>query len=363
MSMTRWRYLRLRRVAVAGATLCVLGGGVWALDRSGEGGLGVASAQDRDRSSFSERARPRLPESEGERWSRGFAGVRVFTKPSRDAVMGFSRTTSVLEVLVSGGQLVERGDLLVRGDDREDEALLRQQRVRAETSLPIERERKIEALAKVEYERMREVHQQDGAAQLEVDRARLNWETSVLDARMAVWQQEQEAMQVERAEARVEALRLRAPFDGVVESVKVDEGDTIRESEKVVRVVRINPLWMDVHAPVEETLLLGLEPGDPAWVLVDYPGEPRLLEGRVVEVSPVADFSIRKRRVRVEADNPEGWPPGLGAWVRFQEPSDEWRTAFHAVFSADGAVASKPSGEGLDRELDRGDSGVAGGGR
>src|SRR5262245_21817332 len=68
---------------------------------------------------------------------REFGGYRAFTRPSRDSTMGFSQPTQVQEILVKGGQVVKKGELIIRGDDGEDQALLKLQRMRAETDLPI----------------------------------------------------------------------------------------------------------------------------------------------------------------------------------------------------------------------------------
>jgi hypothetical protein len=48
-------------------------------------------------------------------WWASFGGEKAFVKPSQDAVMGFTLSTSVKNVLVQGGQRVKQGDLLVQG--------------------------------------------------------------------------------------------------------------------------------------------------------------------------------------------------------------------------------------------------------
>ncbi|MEO0631832.1 MAG: HlyD family efflux transporter periplasmic adaptor subunit [Planctomycetota bacterium] len=122
-------------------------------------------------------------------------------------------------------------------------------------------------------------------------------------------------------EARVNDHHLTAPFDGTVDIVFVDVGDSVRDTDPAVRVVSVDPLWVDVATPTEQTL--DLEPGDPAWVRVRIGEEPRVLSATIVGISPVADSVTGARRVRVEASNPEGLPAGLTAFVRFDEPPAE----------------------------------------
>jgi multidrug efflux pump subunit AcrA (membrane-fusion protein) len=65
-----------------------------------------------------------------------------------------------------------------------------------------------------------------------------------------------------------------------------------------------------------------------------------------VYVSPVADSVSQTRRVRVEIDNPEGWPAGTQARVRFTEPTGEWKSRVPAGGSATpggGVSAAEPA--------------------
>jgi len=253
-----------------------------------------------------------------------FGGSRTFTKPSKDAEIGFQVPTQVMEVPVSGGDRVEEGDLLIRGDDAEEMALLEIQKMRAETDLPVLRAQEQFELAKVEFEMQTEAYENGGATEQEVNRARVNMRIAELDVDQAKQNLEQERLQYERLKARSTRFRLTAPFDGRVASVEASPGDTVQESQPIVRVVRIDPLWIDVNAPVRQTIRMGLSEGDPAWAMVDVATGARVVKGRIIEVSPVAEFASRQRRVRVEIPNPEKWPPGLATWVRFDPPPARW---------------------------------------
>lgn len=257
-----------------------------------------------------------------------FGGERSFTRPSKDATIGFQVPTSVKEVAVVGGQRVQAGDLLVRGDDAEERVLMRLQEDRAATDLPVLRATEQHELAKIEHELTQESFSRGSANEQEVRRAAVSERIAEIDLERERWNHEQEVIQLDRVRERVARYSLRAPFDGQIDVVQVDMGDTIRETEPVVRVVRIDPLHIDVHVPFLATLSLDLDAGDRAWILLDVPGRPQLLEGRVVEVSPVGDFASRKQRVRVEAANPEALPTGLPAYVRFTPPTEEFLSAF-----------------------------------
>jgi multidrug efflux pump subunit AcrA (membrane-fusion protein) len=195
-------------------------------------------------------------------------GERAVVKPSRDAVMGFTVSTSVQEVLVSGGQAVKAGELLIRGNDIEDVAEAKFQRARADTELPVDRARAETSLAELEYQRQLEAFNQGAGSQLELDRALVTRDTSRIDLDLALLNQVLSDLQAGRAEARAAKLSLRAPFDGVVDIINVDRGQSVRDGEPVVRVVSVDPLWIDVPVETAMTMTQSLHPGSLAWVLL-----------------------------------------------------------------------------------------------
>lgn len=261
----------------------------------------------------------------------GFGGEKAFTRPKQDAVMGLSIATTIREVLVKGGDRVKKGQVLVRGDDAEELALLKAQQLRANSSLPVDRAEKAVELQRFEYDQLLNLQREGGGSPQELERARLSLEAAKIDYETAKLNQEQEVIQVDRVIARVDRYRILAPFDGEVDTVFMDNGQSVTDNDKVLRVVEIDPLEIDVAPPIAVTLADpatgrdAVRVGQPAWVLMELPGEPRVHVGKVTEVSPVADPRSGTRRVRVEVANPEGIVAGLTAWVRFTEPQGIWK--------------------------------------
>lgn len=253
-------------------------------------------------------------------------GVLSLLRPCKDAIMGFQQPTKVAAVPIRGGQEVMKGQVIVKGDDAEEDALLRIQAVRARTTLPVDRARAAMNQAEHESNMMHEAKAKGAAGDQEVRRADLNHTVARLDFENAELQQAQEVIQYDRMKARVDRYRIEAPFDGIVDLVMADLGQSVGESDKLVRVVNIDQLWIDVGARIDDPLTLRLKEFDPAWVLLDVAGEARLCRGKVIEVSPTADLSSRTRRIRVEIENPKGPQrviAGGPAWVRFSPPPND----------------------------------------
>lgn len=260
-----------------------------------------------------------------ERFAAEFGGTPAATRPSRDAQMSFSFSTEIVEVPVKGGQRVKKGDLLVRARDAEVITAIDQQRALAANTLEIEGAGKQADLAKIRFENLKNA----GAfSPQEYDERRIEADIAAVQHEQAKFNKDQQGLRLAQLEAQYERYRLVAPFDGIVDEVTVDVGQGVTEQDKVVRVVDIDRLWLDPTPPTALTLELDLKPGSPAWVLVDLPGRPRLVEGKVLEISAVADAVSLTRRVRVEIENPQGWPAGTQAVVRFTRPPEgQWALA------------------------------------
>lgn len=275
-----------------------------------------------------------------------FAGTRAVTRPSQDASMGFQTPTTIEEILARPGTEVSKGQLIMRGDDGEDTALLKLQQIRVENPLAVDRAKAAMELADVEYKRLKDIYEKGGSAILEVERARLQYEATRIDWEIAKNQQAQEVIQLERLQSRIERVRLAAPFDGVIDSVNFDVGEIVRESEKIIRVVSVDPLWVDVNAPTNEQTVLAMQPGAPAWILCDVAGTAKLTQGRVIEVAPTADSASRTRRIRVQVENNKGEHrllAGEPVWVRFSEPDAQTLARAVQDVPAQSPVASRQS--------------------
>jgi len=85
----------------------------------------------------------------------------------------------------------------------------------------------------------------------------------------------------------------------------------------VVRLVQIDPLWIDVPVPIEKAKRL--KPGDVvpvAFLRAEGPAgkeafvEDERAEGKVIFVAAVSDAAAAALTVRVEVPNPKGRPAG-----------------------------------------------------
>jgi RND family efflux transporter MFP subunit len=277
-----------------------------------------------------------------------FDGARADTRPIRDVVMSFPFATEVAQVLVKGGQSVRKGDLLVRARDAEVVAALESQRSVAANDLEVQGAAAARELAEFRFEQLK---RSASFSPSEFEELRIAALTARVQHDQAKFNLEQQRLRLAQLEAQAERFRLEAPFDGVIEQVLVEVGQGVNEQDDALRIVDVSSLRLDAFPPTDQTIRLNLQPGGPAWVLIDLPDRPCLVEGRIEYISPVADSVGLARRVRVEVENHGSWPAGTQAVVRFTppgEPFEKYRAApgRHETLSAREALLTAPMSPG-----------------
>lgn len=258
-------------------------------------------------------------------WAIEFGGIHHFTQPSKDAMMGFNLPNEVRHVLVKVGDDVKKGDVLVRARDGDAQAALRIQQRRAESRLEIALGENRLDLAQIEFDNQKDARERGAGNAVEFERTRASLENARIELEIAKERFEEQALILERQKAELERYAVIAQFDGTVASIEVSPGQAMQDSQPVLRLVSIDPLHVRLPTPSSMVLGMGIGRGHKAWVAVNVAGTPRLFEGEVIEVSPIADFGSDKVWVKVELPNPDKIMSGLPAWVRFQEPTEAFK--------------------------------------
>jgi RND family efflux transporter MFP subunit len=253
-----------------------------------------------------------------------FGGIKAPVRASRDATLSFTFPAEVSKVLVKGGQRVKQGELLIQSKDEEARAQRDLQQSQAESDLDVQKAQTGVDQAQVEFDGWKKMDKKTAGSEIEYERARTLLAARKVELDIAKLQRAQAKIQLALRQAQLDRYAINAPFDGVIDNVMVEVGEVKKDTEPVLKIVSTDPLWMDVMTGTDQTITLGLKPGDKAWVVLELPGETPVHLGRVIEVGAEADFASATRRVRVELGNADNWPAGIQAWVRFTEPEGEW---------------------------------------
>ncbi len=199
----------------------------------------------------------------------------------------------VVEVLVPEWTRVKKGDVLLRFDAREAEAVAASARasfLQAEVAA---------ARATRERERTEKLKEAGLATQQQVDEARAAADAAQATAGAA-------RAQKDVAETRLAKTVVRAPLDGVVASRSVNPGDFVQNMGSDNTMFRIvDNRLLDLAVAVPSSRLSDVRLGQPLTFASDaVPG--RTFEGRVRFVNPAADAASRTVKVFVAVPNADG---------------------------------------------------------
>ena len=196
------------------------------------------------------------------------------TAPARIVNLAVETDGRVEYVGAERGASLERGDLIVRLDERDRTARLAQ----AEATLK-QREVEFDARSRLKSDSyVSEAQLQEAVALLETARA-----------------------EVTRAELDLTYMRVRAPFAGALQARMVEIGDFVKRGDPIATYVDNRRIIVSAN----------LSEFDAKYVDVDDPAEARLatgetVRGRIRYVAPVADEATRTFTVELEVDNADG---------------------------------------------------------
>jgi len=244
--------------------------------------------------------------------------VEAITLPSADVTLSFVRAGRIAEVLVKEGDAVEAGQVLVRQDDEAERIQLEQLKVQAEDTTRIEAAEAQLAQKQEDLKKLEWAQKEGAATDWEVRRARLEVRIGELSLRLARFEHEQDGRKFAETKAQIDRMRLTSPVAGKVEEVAVETGEAVEPLAPVVRVVKTNPLWVNVPVPLAQAR--ELKRGCGATVTFSGPVAEEgkgITEGRVIHVAAVADAASDTLTVRVEVPNVSSRPAGERVAVAF----------------------------------------------
>lgn len=233
---------------------------------------------------------------------------------------------------LQGGVQVRRGDVLVALDAREfRERLDRIERLIAAhesdlAAMDVEQESLDEQVklaeeavevTRWEIAQLSSAETGGGASRVEIERLRRQLTVALREALALRQQQEllpsrrarvEALISAERASARgaqldLERTRIRAPIDGVLQSMNIEVGEHVTPGRVVARIVDLRTIEVPLRVPVSAASDLSV--GVPAELLPSGPGAERWV-GRVSRIAPEADPATRTMTLFVEVEQEVG---------------------------------------------------------
>ena len=188
----------------------------------------------------------------------------------------------VLSLGFADGARVRAGQVLVQMDDTLQRAEVQQSLAQM-------------SIAKANHKRNQELVAQNFIAQRSLDESAAALQ--VADAQLGL------------SCARLERMRLIAPFNGVVGIRSVNVGDYVKDGADLINLENIGSLYVDYRLP--ERYQIKVKPGQTLEVKLDaFPG--RLFKASVEAVDPLIDANGRSIGIRAVLANTAGEPIAAG---------------------------------------------------
>jgi RND family efflux transporter MFP subunit len=240
-------------------------------------------------------------------WGASDAGITAITIPSADVTLSFVQPGRIADVRVREGESVKAGQWLVEQDDAVDRARLAQLEAESEDTTQIQAAEASLKQKKVDLKKIETAAARNAATELEVEYAKLNVTIAGLSLQVAIFEHEQAKRKFEEMKLQIDNMSLKSPISGTVEKIDVETGESVNALESVIRVVQIDPLWIDVPVPVPQASSLRYG----ATTRVEFP-EPRktTADGMVIYIGAVADAASGTLRVRLQVPNKSKRPAG-----------------------------------------------------
>jgi RND family efflux transporter MFP subunit len=230
--------------------------------------------------------------------------IDAFTSPSSDVLLSFVIPGKVADVRIKIGDVVKKGTLLITQDDSLEKAKLKQLvagydnsvKEKAELSKLEQRKRDLAAL--------RKATRTGATSRKEMELAALEVKQLEYALEMLAFEKSQILKKINEEKIALSQMRLYSPLSGVVESIAIEKGESVQQLKEIVRIIRVNPLWIDVNIPLNLTENFNVN--DKCFVTFPSNSEEQVIkEATVIFKSFVADPGSDTLKYRLEVSNPE----------------------------------------------------------
>lgn len=204
-----------------------------------------------------------------------FISVNGATAATDEVLVSSETPGKIKAILFREGDVVKKGDILVRLDDDELQAQRNRLQVQSELNKKI-------------AERLWGLYEKEGVSLQEYEIAAAEYEKSKAELSLL--------------DAQLEKRVIRAPFNGRLGLRLVSEGSYLAPGAAIVKLVNLDPIKIDFSVPEKYSRQLGR--GSQVEFQVD--GIPGINRATVEAVDPSIDPATRTFRLKAGAPNPNG---------------------------------------------------------
>lgn len=201
--------------------------------------------------------------------------------------VGAQVSGQIQKLYVKRGDVVKEGDLLCEIDPQIQENNLKT--AQAQEKLIAAQIKASEAQLlrdKLEYQRQRELMKTDATSRQELELAQAQYLVSQADLEALQAQYEQAVIAVDDAKTNLGYTQIRAPMDGTVYAVPVEEGQTVNANQTTPTILKLAKLdVMTVETEISEADVVRVHPGMQAGFTI-LGLQNRSFDAKLVSIDP-----------------------------------------------------------------------------
>ena len=255
--------------------------------------------------------------------SNGMNTFDAITQASHDVELAFTIPGRISSVLVKPGSTVKAGQVLVELDHEAHKHLLdiSKLKINSNTDEKIATQRLLLAILEEEDANQQYTNRATSANKQKKTKTQIHRKLAELELARVKEHRLREEQNLKRLLAHQAQYKLRAEYDGTIETVTVSAGTHIKPGKPIVRLVNYQTIQIHATIPTEKTHQLNI--GDAA--LIQASGQHQPIQGRIIHLSKIIDHATDTRHVHIQIENNHGLL--VGSHVRLLLPSPHDSTA------------------------------------
>lgn len=234
------------------------------------------------------------------------------TKPVSDVELSFVQPGKIKHILITEGDVVGEGDILVTLEDDIEQIQKKILTGRCENRVPMDLAEVELVQKKKNLESLKLANIKGATSEWEVDHAALAVDTAFLTVKVRQFEHSQDILKLESLKGQIERLTLKSPKKATVEEILVERGETIQAMSPVARLVQIDPLLIHLPVPVEQAVELKIGQVGMVTFL-----DATTLEGVITHIASIADAAATTLAVTLQVENKKRRPAGERVIVVF----------------------------------------------
>ena len=240
--------------------------------------------------------------------------ITGITKPSIDdeGKVGVDMLGIVRELPVHAGQRIKKGDVLLKLDDREEQAELAALELEANSSVRIEASKADLKVKEVQLQRLQELRKINNATASELEEAEVKVVYAEAQVKIAELEKQTNKLKADKQRFKVDRMRLQSAVDGFVLDVYTSVGAVTDPQKPLMTIVPNDPLWIEFFLPVAQAQKLKLD----QVLQVKYIDDAQWQQAKVIYRAPVADTASDTQKIRLAMPNAASKDTGLQVQVK-----------------------------------------------